>query len=164
MFQSDCMREHTKKAEIIFIEGWERGRGLPRELRGKESPPLRVPLSQRWAGGTRNAIWPIPPGPPCGRKITCISRDGSSLHFPKTKQFNYSSKTPNLFCICKALQPEMGWWESEPVPFLHKKSTNLGIPVVARQVKNPTSIHEDLGSIPGLALWVEDPELLWAAA
>ena len=28
-----------------------------------------------------------------------------------------------------------------------------GVPVVAQQVKNPTSIHEDAGQIPGLAQW-----------
>ena len=37
------------------------------------------------------------------------------------------------------------------------------VPVVSQQVKNPTSIHEDAGLIPGLTHWVKDPVLckLW---
>ena len=36
--------------------------------------------------------------------------------------------------------------------FLKKMS---GVPVVAQQVKNLTSLHEDKSSIPGLTLWVK---------
>ena len=39
--------------------------------------------------------------------------------------------------------------------FFPKSFIILGDPVVAQQVKNPTSIHEDVGSIPGLAQWVK---------
>ena len=46
--------------------------------------------------------------------------------------------------------------------FLYVKKAGPGVPVVAQWVKNPTSIHEDVGSIPDLAHWVKDPALTCA--
>ena len=40
-----------------------------------------------------------------------------------------------------------------------KKKKKRGVPILAQQVKNPTSIHEDVGLIPGLTQWVKD--LAW---
>ena len=44
------------------------------------------------------------------------------------------------------------------------KKLTLGVPIVAQQVKNPTSVHEDVGWIPGFTQLVKDPVLLQAAA
>ena len=35
----------------------------------------------------------------------------------------------------------------------------MGVPVMAKQLTNPTSVREDAGSIPGLTQWVKDLEL-----
>ena len=40
----------------------------------------------------------------------------------------------------------------------------LGVPIVAQQVKNLTSICEDVDLIPGLPEWVKDPALPQAVA
>ena len=35
-----------------------------------------------------------------------------------------------------------------------------GVPVVAQPLANPTIIHEDSSSVPGLTQWLKDPAML----
>ena len=42
-------------------------------------------------------------------------------------------------------------------PFALVNMISTGVPVVAQWVKKPTNIHADLGSVPGLSDWVNDP-------
>ena len=39
---------------------------------------------------------------------------------------------------------------------IYSKVIQLGVPVVAQWLTNPTRNHEVVGSIPGLAQWVKD--------
>ena len=39
------------------------------------------------------------------------------------------------------------------------QEVNIGVPVVAQWLTNPTRNHEVAGSVPALAQWVNDPAL-----
>ena len=43
--------------------------------------------------------------------------------------------------------------------FKSHKNFKMAVPVVAQRLANPTSIHEDVGLIPGLTQGVKDPAL-----
>ena len=58
-----------------------------------------------------------------------------------------------------------GFWVTptpvRPLPLSLELYTDMvhknfsGVPIVAQQVKNPISIHEAVGSVPGLTQWVK---------
>ena len=40
-----------------------------------------------------------------------------------------------------------------------KRNERKGVPAAAQWIKNPSSIHKDVGLIPGLSQWVKDSAL-----
>ena len=52
---------------------------------------------------------------------------------------------------------------SQVIPCVIKKLLTTKFPLAAQRVKNPTVIHKNVCSIPGLAQWVKAPALPQAA-
>ena len=54
------------------------------------------------------------------------------------------------------------WMELETLILseVSQKEKDKGVPFMAQQLTNPTRIHKDMGSIPGLSQWVKNLRLL----
>ena len=61
------------------------------------------------------------------------------------------------------LDPCPGNFHMPQVLSAKKSKINLGVPIMAQWIKKLTRIHENAGSIPGLAQWAKDPALLQGA-
>ena len=62
-------------------------------------------------------------------------------------------------CLILILQYTHSMQYGEVLCMLVSKRMSRGVSLVAQQKQIPTSIHEDVGSVPGFAQWVKDPAL-----
>jgi len=122
---------------------WEVGQVLWAFREGEDVPlsDFRVPLGHSWT--------PVP-----RMKTIKAVRSMQCAHLPAASGGSSHSQGPPLTAF---LSPSS--WH-KPVALVSDSCRGLvGVPVVAQQLANPTSIHEDKCLMPGLAQWVKNPSL-----